>query len=176
MTSVTYDQLVCMDPTSTYQFKGVILLERLITRIRLRFLLEMTRLLMLGFYDDFQTFLQNVESAEHRSRSESEFRAIFGCKLRAAQATSGMIERLQILEGLRYRERDLLDYLIGRDRLEELSLFVKATMIENEAEGMLDEAKREFLKSFAKRKLTKVQRAAILQKYDELSPRAPRIS
>jgi hypothetical protein len=169
MTTTTYDQFVGPDPTESYTFRAAVLFEWVLARAKLRFLIEITRLLLLGFYEDFRDFVRDIEQAEDRSKCEAGFKAIWARKSAAAEKVATLVSQLESMGDVPYRGRYLVDYLLGRDRLEKLKLFVEATKLEARAEGLLDKAKREFLASFGKRKLTKGQRTALLQKYKELA-------
>jgi hypothetical protein len=169
MRSATYEHSTCTDPTDSYLFKIALLLDWLTAKVKHRILIEVTRLLILGFYEDFRDFLHALEQAEDQCRSEAEFKAVWMRKLAAAERVAKLVGQLESIGHVPYNGRDLVNYLVGNDRLEELQLFVKATRLEREAEAMLDKAKRGFLASFAKRRLARDQRAALLQKYRELT-------
>ena len=168
MTTITYDQLVARDPTESSLFKCAMVFDRVVAKLKLKFLIEVMRLLMLGFYEDFRCFVQATDGAEAQAEKQAQFMAVQKLKLAAAANTAKLISRLESLDGVPYKGGNLLDYILGRDRLDDLRLFVKATRVEHQAEEVLDQAKSQFLSSFAKRRLSKSQQTALLQKFNEL--------
>lgn len=146
------------------------ILQRLTAAAKLRVLVELTRLVLLGFYDDFCRFMDDMEQAENQSQSEAVFSTVWSLRLSAAEKTSKLIQRLERMKDVSYKGRSLLDYLIGDNRLEEMSLFVQMVKLEAEGEQILAKAKRDFMAAFGKRKLSKNQRTALLEKYRELLP------
>lgn len=169
MPTATYEQFVVLDPTESFAFKVGALLNRLLAKVRLRLLIEAARLFFLGFYDEFIQFVGMIEEAEARSRSEAEWDKIWRLRLHVAERIEGLLDRFALLERASYRGRDLLDYLIGRDRLEQLRLFVSATRLDQQAELAIQQSKREFLATFVKQKLSRAQRTAFLEKYREMT-------
>lgn len=169
MDATTYEQFVGLDPTKSFLFRAAIVLERLITAFRVRLLIEVTRLVLLGFYDDFRTFLDAIEGAEDQTHKESEYIAIWSLKTSVAEKTGKLVERLESIRGITYRGKNLGDYLIGKERLDHLKLFVEVAKLERQGEDILRQARKDFLASFAKYKLTSSQRTALLEKYKELS-------
>ncbi|HMD85679.1 MAG TPA: hypothetical protein VKO18_13375 [Terriglobia bacterium] len=173
MTTATYDSWSRLDPTDSTVFRWADRLGRVITTVKIHFLIELTRLFLLGFYDDFQTFLVRVEFEENRSESEAQFRAIFGVKIRAAERIEQLLSRLDLLGAVSYRGRNLSEYLVGTDRMEDLKLFVRAMSLEREGEEILDRSKKKFVFTVTQRKLTPNQRTALLDRYRELAQLPP---
>lgn len=173
MTTATYDTWSRLDPTESSMFWWAVRLERVITTVKFHFLIELTRLLLLGFYEDFQTFLAKIELEEGRCESEAQFTAIFGYKARAAGRIEQLVCRLDSLGDVSYKGRNLPEYLVGTDRLEELKLFVRATALEREGEEILDRSKKKFVFTVTQRKLTPNQRTALLDRYRELAELPP---
>lgn len=173
MTTATYDQYLLSDPTESYTFKVGLFFDRLVARVTVRVVVETARLLFLGFYAEFETFLDGIESAEEQSRTESEFKGLWERKLRVAQNTAQLVKQLESLAGVTYKGKDLVNYLVGRDRLGGLKLFVEATGFEQKGEAILAHAKREFLVAYGKRRLSRGQREALLEKHKELSQLLP---
>lgn len=169
MTTATYDEWSRLDPTESAVFWWAVRLERVIATVRLHFLIELTRLLLLGFYEDFQSFLVRVEVEEDRGENEAQFKAIFRLKARAAERVEELLSRLDSLAGVSYKGRSLPEYLVGTERREELKLFLRATALEREGEEILEHSKKKYLISVTQRKLTANQRTALLDRYRELA-------
>jgi len=173
MTTDTYDTWSRLDPTESSMFWLAVRLERVITRVKFHFLIELTRLLLLGFYEDFQTFLATIELEEGRSENEAQFTAVFRHKARAAERIEQLVSRLDSLGAVSYKGRSLPEYLVGRGRLDELKLFARATALEREGEEILDQSKKKFVLTVTQRKLTPNQRTALLDRYRELAELPP---
>lgn len=169
MDATTYGQLAGLDPTNSNYYKATLFLERLLLRFRLRLVVETAHLLFLGFFEDFRIFLQRIEDAENASQSEAEFMAVWNCKTKVGEKTSRLVSSLESIGNYVYKGRDLVDYVAGRDHLEEMKLFVRVVQFEREAEGALNQTKMAFLTAFGQRKLTQNQRSALLKKYRELT-------
>ena len=174
MSEATFEQLGSLDPTKTFLFKAAMLFEGLVLKLKLRVLMQICRLLLLGFCEDFRIFVREIELAEDRSRSEAEYKLVWSFKSEAAGNVARLVDKLESMQGSFYSARTLPDYLIGEERLEELKMFIRLTQVECEADGLIDAAKKDFLRSFAKRQLSKSQQAAFLRKYEELMPPAGR--
>jgi len=174
MTTATYETWSQPDPTETRLFWWAVRLERLIATFKFHFLIEFTRLLLLGFYEDFQAFLARIELEENRSENEAQFKAVFQHKVRAAERMEELVSHLDSLGNVPYKGCKLGEYLVGADRLEELKLFVRATALEREGEEILDQGKRKFLVTVTQRKLTPNQQSAMLGRYKELAELFPR--
>ncbi len=168
MTTATYDQLTCPDPTETYAFKAGLFVDRLLARLRVRLLVEVARLLFLGFYDDLQNFLRTIQLAEERAQSEAEYKAIWNHKAKVALKTAELVSQLESIGNVRYGSRGLVDYVVGADRLDQLKLFVEISQFEQAGEAILAQAKRDFLTAYGKRAPSKTQRTALLEKHKEL--------
>jgi hypothetical protein len=173
MTAATFDTWSRLDPTESSIFWWAVRLERVIATVKFHFLIELTRLLLLGFYEDFQTFLATIELEEGRSENEAQFTAVFGYKARAAERIEQLVSRLDSLRAVSHKGRNLPEYLVGTDRLEELKLFVRATALEREGEEVLDRSKKKFVLTVTQRKLTPNQRTALLDRYRELAEAPP---
>ncbi len=174
MTTATYDAWSRLDPTESSMFRWTVRLERVITTFKFRFLIELTRLLLLGFYEDFQAFLVGIELEEDRSENEAQFKAVFRHKARAAERIEQLVSHLDSLGTASYKGRKLPEYLVGTDRLVELRLFVRATALEREGEEILEQRKTKFLVAVTRRRLTPNQRTAVLDRYKELAEFPPR--
>jgi len=170
MSATTYDRFASLDPTNTPLFRMAMILQRMTAAAKLRVLVELTRLVLLGFYDDFCRFIDHVEQAENQSQGEAGFSAVSSLKLSTAEKTSKLIQRLERMKHVSYKGTNLIDYLIGDNRLEEMSLFVQMVKLEAEGEQILAKAKMGFMAAFGKHKLSKNQRTALLEKYRELLP------
>jgi hypothetical protein len=169
--SITYEQLSRLDPTDTTLFKAAVFLDRVLGKIKIWFLVEITRLVLLGFYEDFQDFVRAIDRAEDQSENEAEFRATWTRKSEAAERIDRLVHVLERLGNLEYKGTSLLEYLIGAERLENLRLFVRAAAVEGEGEEILNKAKKEFLAAFAQRRLSQGQQVALMEKYKELVQR-----
>lgn len=169
MTTATYDEFIGSDPTETYAFKVGLFLDRLLARITVRVLVEIAHLLFLKFYDDLGNFLHRTELAEAQSRNESEYTAISKRRIKVAQETARLVEHFESIGGVTFEGKNLVEYLVGRDRLQELKLFVKMAQFEEAGERILVQARRDFFASFGRRRLNKMQRTALLEKRKELS-------
>lgn len=174
MTTATYETWSRLDPTESSLFRWTVRLERVIATFKFRFLIELTRLLLLGFYEDFQAFLVRIELEEDRSENEAQFKAVFGHKARAADRVEQLVSHLDSLGAVSYKGRNLREYLVGTDRLEELRLFVRATALEREGEEILDQSRRKLVVTVTQRRLTPNQRTAMLDRYKELAELPPR--
>jgi len=166
--SVAYGQPLPLDPTSSSSFRLFRLFERLLVWARIRFVIEMARLFFLGFYEDFRRFLVGLERELDRSETEAQYKLLWAIKAEASEKMDVLLDHLGPLEHYRYKGQGLVEYLIGAQRLQELRLFVKATKLEGEAEGLIDGTKVAFVTSLAQRQLTESQRIAMLEKYREL--------
>jgi hypothetical protein len=171
MSSITYDELVGQDPTDSFLFKAVMFLNQVQRRVRFGLLVEATRLSFLGFYDDFVKFAEALDEAEGRSQNAPEFDRVWECRLHAAGKIEKLIACFEPLRGARYGGRDLVDYIIGDERLDQLAVFAQATRLDEQAESVIARAKGQFLSTFATRKLNRAQRSALLDKYRELVER-----
>ena len=169
MATTTYDQFLGLDPTESFAFKAGAFLNGLLARFRLRLFIEAARLFFLGFYDEFVQFVNMIEEAEARSGNEAEWSKVWVLRVHVAERIEKLLDRFAQLEGASYRGKDLLDYLLGRDRIEQLRLFVWATRLDQQAEVAIEQSKKEFLASFGRRTLTRAQRTAFLEKYEELA-------
>ena len=169
MTTTTYDQFMVSDPTESYAFKIGLFLDRWVAKVRTRILVELAHLLFLKFYDDLQHFLRTIQSEEEQSRTEAQHKVLWDRKSRVAEKTAELIAQLDAIGRVTYRGRDLVDYIVGKDRVEELKLLVDAVRFEQRGEEILARTRKDFLTAFGKRQLTKSQRLALLEKHRELS-------
>lgn len=172
MSVTTYEQFASIDPTQSFLFKAALVLERAVAAMRIRVLIEVARLVMLGFYDDFRTFVDMVERVESQSRTEAQYTAIWSSKVKASENTEKLIHHLEALASFTYRGRNLVDYVMGADRLQHMKLFVEMVRVERQGEEILGRARKDFLAAFARHKLTNSQRTALLLKYKEMSEAA----
>jgi hypothetical protein len=171
MSSVTYDLTLAADPTQAFTFKAGMFLNRLQRRFRFRIIVEIARLLFLGFYEDFVEYGDLLETAEAGSKNATDFEAVWRRRLRAARDIERLIATFESMQGASYQGRDLVEYVIGSERLEHLRAFVVATRLDERAETAIAQAKRQFLRTFATRKLSNAQRTAFVEKYRALSAR-----
>jgi hypothetical protein len=169
MSSVTYDELVGTNPTDSFFFKAGMLLNRVQRRVRFRLVVEMARLFFLGFYEDFVRFAEALDEAESRSRDAAEFEKVWSCRLNAAEKIERLVECFDSMRHFRYKGKNLVDYVIGDERLEQLRAFVQGTRVDEQAELAISRAKNGFLSTFAARRLNRTQRSALLEKYREMA-------
>ncbi len=169
MASITYEELQGIDPTDSILYRAAVLFDGLLRRVKLGILVEISRLLFLGFYEDFRIFLDAIEQAEGASVNAGEFEAVWSCKLRVANKIAVLVARLESIGAASYKDTSLIHYIAGKERLEGLKLFVQATDVERQGEEILTRTKGAFLTSFAQRKLTQNQQASLLEKYKELA-------
>ncbi len=169
MHEATYEHFVRLDPTESPLFKLGLFFDRLVTKVQFRFLVVMTRLLFLGFYDDLRIFLEKIELAEGQAQSESEHKAVWDRKMKVAQETEKLAQLLQSMGRISYQGSDLVAYIVGQDRLEEIKIFVELARLEGRGEAILEQTKRDFLGTFGKRRLTRDQRTTFVRKHKELS-------
>jgi len=170
MTTITADQfLLSADPTDSYEFKAFILLDSIVRRIKLRGLIELVRLSFLGFYDRFETFLDQIQKAEDDVLGEEAVATVLAHKLRLAQNVKALVARLEPMTHVRFKDGNLADYVAGKERIETLKLFITSTMLEHQAEEMIEQSKTEFLSNFARRRLTKEQRNRLIENYRKIS-------
>jgi hypothetical protein len=169
MTTTTYDQFMASDPTDSYAFRIGLILNRWVTKVRARVLVEPAHLLFLKFYDDLQVFLRMIQLAEEQSRSEAEYKVLWEQKSQVVARTGELVARIDAIGRVTYNGRDLVDYIVGKERAEELRLLVDTVQFEQRGEEILARTRQDFLATFRKRQLTKSQRSALLEKHRELS-------
>jgi hypothetical protein len=170
MTTTTADQfLLSADPTDSYEFKAFILLDSIVTRIKLRGLIELVRLSFLGFYDRFETFLDQIQHAEDDVVGEEAVAALLAQKLRFAQNVKTLVARLEPMTLVPFKDGNLAEYVAGKERIETLKLFITSTILEHQAEEMIEQSKTEFLSNFARRRLTRDQRNRLIENYRKIS-------
>jgi len=170
MTTITADQfLLSADPTDSYEFKAFILLDSIVRRIKLRGLIELVRLSFLGFYDRFETFLDQIQQAEDDVLGEDAVATVLAHKLRLAQNVRMLIARLEPMTHVPFKGGNLADYVAGKERIQILKGFIASTMLEHQAEEMIEQSKIEFLSNFARRRLTREQRYRLIENYRKIS-------
>ncbi len=170
MTTTTADQFqLSADPADSYEFKAFILLDSIVTRIKLRGLIELVRLSFLGFYDRFETFLDQIQQAEDDVVGEEAVASVLAQKLRLAQNVKTLVARLEPMTHVPFRGGNLGEYVAGKERIETLKLFITSTTLEHQAEEMIEQSKIEFLSNFARRRLTREQRNRLIENYRKIS-------
>jgi len=170
MTTTTADHFTLFaDPAESFEFKAFILLDSIILRIKLRGLIELTRLSFLGFYDRFEKFLGQIQYVEDDALGEQAMKAVLAQRLRLAENVEMLVARLEPMMRVQFKDSNLGEYVAGKDRIDVLKFFIKNTRFEHKAEEMIEESKVEFLSRFARRKLTREQRLLLLEKYRKIS-------
>ena len=170
MTTTTADQFpLFADPTDSFEFKAFILLDSIVTRARLRVLIELTRLSFLGFYDRFEKSLDQLQFMEDEALGEETAKAVVGQRLRLATTVETLLARLEPMTRVTFKSSNLGEYVAGRERMDTLRLFIKGSKIDQQAEDMIEQSKVEFLSSFARRRLTKQQQNLLIEKYRKFS-------
>lgn len=170
MTTTTADQFpLFTDPTDSFEFKAFFLLDSIITKARLRVLIELTRLSFLGFYDRFEKFLEQLQLAEDEAIGEETAKAVVGQRLHLAASIETLLARLDPMTRITFKGSNLGEYVAGKDRIDTLRLFIKSARIDQQAEDKIEQSKVEFLSSFARRRLTKHQQSLLVEKYRKFS-------
>jgi len=170
MTTTTADQFpLFTDPTQSFEFKAFILLDSIITRARLRILIELTRLSFLGFYDRFEKSLDQLQIMEDEATGEEMVKMVMGRRLHFATSIETLLARLEPMTRIPFKGSSLGEYVAGRDRIETLKYFIRGAKIDQQAEDLIEQSKTEFLSSFARRRLTKQQQALLVEKYRKFS-------
>lgn len=170
MTTTTADQFqLSADPTESFEFKAFILLDSIVTRIKLRILIELVRLSFLGFYDRFEKFLDQIQQHEDDAMGEEGMAAVLAQRARLAQNVQTLVARLEPMLSVRFKNANLAEYVAGKDRIEALRLFIAHTGLEQQAEEMIEQSKTEFLSNFARRRLTREQKNRLLENHRKIS-------
>jgi hypothetical protein len=170
MTTTTADHFALFaDPSESFEFKAFILLDSIIVRIKLRGLIELTRLSFLGFYDRFEKFLSQIQYIEDDTVGEEAMKAVLSQRLRLAQNVERLVARLEPMTHVPFKDSNLGEYIAGKDRIDVLKFFIKNTRFEHEAEELIEHSKIQFLSRFARRKLTREQKNLLVEKYRKIS-------
>jgi hypothetical protein len=169
MTTTTADRFSPFDPAQSFEFKAFLFFERLVATVKVRILVELARLSFLGFFDRFESFLDELQLAEDESTSEQDIRAVLDQKIKLVKNIERLVTSLESMRGVSFKKSNLAIYVAGKERIEMLGNFLKSTALEQGVEEQIEEAKTDFLSTFARRKLTREQRALLIEKYRKLS-------
>lgn len=169
MTTTTADRFPAFDPAQSFEFRAFLILDRVVTKVHLRILVELTRLSFLGFFDRFESFLSSLLLAEDEAMSERGIREILEQKVKLAKSIERLVKSLESMGHVPFRNSSLAVYIAGNDRIETLKSFVNSAKLESGIEDQIEQAKLDFLSTFARRKLTREQRNLLVEKYRKIS-------
>ena len=169
MTTITADRFPAFDPAESFEFRAFLLLDAVVARVRARILVELVRLSFLGFFDRFESFVDSLQKAEDESASETEIHTVLEHKMKLAASIERLMKSLDSMARVPFRESNLAAYVAGDGRIEALRDFVSSAQLEQGIENQIEQAKTEFLSTFARRKLTREQRRVLIDKYRKIS-------
>jgi hypothetical protein len=169
MTTTTANRFSPFDPAESIEFKAFLFLERLVAMARVRILVGLTRLSFLGFFDRFESFISEMQLAEDEATTEHDVRFILDRKIKLAKSVERLVASLDSMARVPFRASNLAIYIAGRERIEVLKAYLKSTSLEQGMEEEIEQAKVDFLSTFARRKLTREQRTLLVDKYRKIS-------
>jgi hypothetical protein len=169
MTTTTADRFPEFDPAQSFELRAFFLLDPIVAKVRARILVELTRLSFLGFFDRFESFLDSVQLAEDEATSEHEVCEILSQKDKLAKSIERLVNSLDSMARVPFRDSSLAVYVAGNSRMEILKAFVASAKLERGIEDQIEQAKLDFLSKFARRKLTRDQRQLLVEKYRKIT-------
>jgi hypothetical protein len=169
MTTATATPSFFADPTASFEFRAFIFLDLIVSRVKLRILIEFARLSFLGFYDRLEKSLEQLAQAENAASSEPDIKMVVEYRMQLASSMDSILARLEPMMRIVFKDSTLGEYIAGRDRIDTLRATSSNIKLEQEAEGLIEHSKTEFLSQFARRRLTKTQRELLIERHRKLS-------